>query len=163
MDYSKFIKEDEKIELSATQDKLSYLKNSLLGNILYIILWIGFDIFFVYVITMDGIKEQFWYTLITVAGLNLLRVWTYVFKCLKDFEFLKTSAYVLTDKALYFINDGKYKSVKRIDFSEIVVVEKSEYYCDGFYVASEKENIQVINIKNESELFTKIANLVKQS
>lgn len=163
MDYNKFInKGEEKIEFSARQDKLSYLKNSLISNILYIILWIGFDVFFVYVITMDGIKEQFWYTLITVAGLNLLRVWTYVFKCLKDFETLNITSYVLTDKALYFIQDGKYKSVKRIALSDVVVVEKSEYYCDGFYVASGKENIQVINIKNENEFFTKIANIMKR-
>ena len=41
------------------------------------------------------------------------------------------------------------------------VVEKSEYYCDGYFAASEKENIHIINTKNDSELFIKITELIK--
>ena len=157
MDYTKVINEGEEIEVVASQSKQAYLKNSLLANIIYIILWIGFDIFFVYVITMDGVKEQFWYMTISVIGLNVLRIWTYVFKCLKDFSELKV-VYILTDKAVYLYSDGKFKDLKRLAYEDIITLEKSEYYYDGFYVAGKGCTIKIINTPQEAELFTKLAN-----
>ena len=79
----------------------------------------------------------------------------------EEFETIKATSYILTDKAFYMITNGKYKSTKRIALEDIIVVEKSEYYCDGYFAASEKENIHIINTKNDSELFIKITELIK--
>ena len=161
MDYSKFIAEGETVECTYQKSKGSWIKNSILANIFYVILWLGFDAFFVYVITMDGVKEQFWLTLITVAGLNLLRVWTYGLKFFKETAEMEKTAYVMTDKAIYYICDGKFKTTTRIAYEDIIAVEKSEYYYDGFYVGSANQTIRVIDIANETELFGKLAGKIK--
>lgn len=161
MDYSKLVEEGEAIERVEAQSKTAYLKNVLMANLFYIVLWIGFDIFFIYVISTKGVTEQFWFVTISVAGLNLLKIWMFVFKCLKDFAEVKTTAYAITDKAVYFFNDGKFKDYKRIAYSEIITIEKSEYYYDGFYIASADKFIKVINT-NEQELFVLLAEKIKQ-
>ena len=85
-----------------------------------------------------------------------------MFKCLKDFEDIKSTAYIVTDKAVYYYKDGKFKDLIRISYEEIITVEKSDYYYDGFYIASENKTIKVINTC-EIELFNLLVEKVKKS
>ena len=147
------IKDGEVIEFTAESSTSQHIKNSIISNIMYIVLWLAFDVFFIYIISKENISQQFWFITIPICGLNLLRVWVYVFDILKKKTEIAKTGYCLTNKALYYFSDGKYKELKRIGFEEIVAVEKSEYLCDGFFVASLDKTIQVINIKEEKELF----------
>ena len=113
--------------------------------------------------TLKTVKEEFWLVLIPVCGFNLLIIWTYIFKVLKEYTEKKESGYVLTDKAIYSYSNGKYKQLNRIALEDIVVVEKSEFIYDGFYVASLNTNIHITNIKEERELFDILIKYVKNS
>lgn len=162
MDLSKIINAGETVERTEKQTRRACLKNSLMANLFYIILWIGFDIFFIYVISMKGVTEKFWFVTISVAGLNLVRLWVYVFNCFKLFAEADATTYIFTDKAVYYYYNGKFKDLKRIGYEEIITLEKSEYYYDGFYVASADKMIKVVNT-NEVELFAFMGKKIKEA
>lgn len=161
MDYTKIINEGEKIEKVEAQTKWACLKNSLMANLFYIILWVGFDIFFIYIISMKSVTEQFWFVTISVGGLNLVRIWVYFFNCLKSFSEADATKYIFTDKAVYYYNNGRFKDLKRISYEEIITIEKSEYYYDGFFVGSADKTIKIVNTK-EVELFEYLAEKIKK-
>lgn len=161
MEILNHINENEVIEINAECKVGSQIKSTLLANLMYIILWVAFDVFFVYIITIESIQQDFWFITIPVCGFNLLIVWTYVFKVLKEKASLKGTGYILTDKAFYYYADNKYKQLQRIDLQDIITVEKSEYIADGFYVASLTNNIHVKNIQEEKELFDALVQKVK--
>ena len=111
--------------------------------------------------TLETVKQEFWLVLIPVCGFNLLVVWIYIFNLLKAGVECKDTGYILTDKAFYYYSNNKYKQLIRIAFEDIMVVEKSEYIGDGFYVASLKTTIHVKNIKEEQVLFNELIKVVK--
>lgn len=155
IDKSEVVKENFKYSVKAS------LKNSLMANLLYVILWVAFDAFFIYLISLKTITQEFWLVLIPVCGFNLLIVWVYIFKMLKEYANQKNAGYVLTEKALYYYQDGLYKQLIKINLQDIAVVEKSEYIYDGFYVASLDSFIYVKNIQKEKELFNMLIEIVK--
>ncbi len=155
---------NEKVEYRVGATLKAHLKNVLLANIIYIVMWIAFDVFYIYITSNNSIGNGFWLVTITVGGLNLLLLWTFIFKTLKVGADLKNTGYILTDKALYYYCDGeKYKDLKRIAIEDIIAVEKSEYFVDGFYVVSEKSFIKVFNILNETEFFNILASRVTKA
>lgn len=147
------VSDDETLEEVYKFSKSIYLKGSLLANLIYTIMWIAFDIFFIYIMCIENVSQKFWFVIIPICGLNIIKIWMYIFKVLKDINDNKQSGYALTDKAVYYYNDGKYKELKRISFEEIVALEKSEYYSDGFFVATLTNVIHVKNIAEQKELF----------
>lgn len=155
------IKDDESIEAVYDSSKKCFFKNTVFANIIYILMWIAFDAFFIYVLTIEAVIKQYWFICIPAAGFNLIVLWTFVFKYLKVASDLKTSGYVVTDKAFYYYNDGNYKELKRIAFNDIVALEKSEYFGDGFYVATLTSTIHVLNIKEEMQLFNYITEKIR--
>lgn len=155
------INKDEKIEINAELNIGTNIKNSIMSNLIYIIMWLAFDVFFIYIMTLEKVQKDFWFVLIPVCGFNLLILWTYVFKLLRIKGEIKDTGYILTNQAIYYYADNKYKQLKRISFEDIVVVEKSEFVFDGFYVASKNETIHVKNIKEEKEMFDILIKKVK--
>lgn len=158
------IAEDEIVEVNAEIKTSKQLKNSILANLLYLFMWVAFDVFSVYILTMPKVTKDFWFIVIPVAGLNVIILWVYIFKILKDATLNKNTGYVLTDKAIYYYSDNKYKILNRIALKDIVAVEKSEFIADGFYVASLTNTIHIKNVKEEKELFNAMVEKVsKQS
>lgn len=153
----------ETVKISCKIKVGEYLKNKIIANIFYIALWVAFDVFFVYLLTKENISSQFWFITIPICGLNLLTIWVFIFNLIKLKSEMNNRYYILTDKAFYYCQDEKYKETKRIELSDIVVVEKSEYLCEGFYVASLNDNIHVVNIKEEKVLFDALVQHVKQT
>ncbi len=145
------------VKLKEQKSIKAYLKNATLANLMYIILWLAFDAFFIYILTMRAVSQQFWFVLITVCGLNLLAVWIIFFKVLKLANQIKNSEYILTEDIIYYCENNTYKTIKKIEIKDIVVLEKSEYVCDGFYIATENDYIKVENIINEKQFFDEIA------
>ena len=74
----------------------------------------------------------------------------------------KSTGYVLTNKAVYYYDNGLYTSVLRIALEDIIAVEKSEYYGDGFFIASKENFIHVKNILKEKSFFLKMVERIKQ-
>ena len=118
-------------------------------------MWIAFDIYFIYLLTKDALVEKYWFTIIPLVGVNLLKIWTSVFAYLKDLSNLKTEGYVLTNKAFYHYQNGKVKDYKKINLKNIDEIKKSEYIGDGFFVISNKKSIKVNNIDCVNELILK--------
>lgn len=147
------IDEKEVIEVNAKFSAKTHVKNVLMSNIIYIMLWVAFDIFFAYLMTKDSINTQYWFMIIPLCGLNLIRIWVFVLKLMKEITDQKDTGYILTDKAIYYFSDGKYKQLIRIDLNDIVAVEKSEYISDGFYVATITSTIHINNVKEVNTLF----------
>jgi len=150
------INDDEVIELNLERSPKKLLLNSIMANIMYIILWIGFDVFFIYIMTKESVSQQYWFIMVPVCGFNLIKIWVYALKTMKDISEIKHSGYALTNKAFYYYSNGKYKELKRIEFKDIVVLEKSEYMFDGFYVASLDKHIHVNNINDMKEMFEEL-------
>ena len=156
-----FFDKDEQIEFCSKCSFKSYLKNVLLANFLYIIMWVAFDLFFVYLLTKDAIVQKYWFTILPLAGLNILKVWTSVFAYLKEKNDMNNSGYVMTNKAFYEYVDNKYKVIKKIKYEDIYAVEKSDYIVDGFFLASKTDCIKVVNTPDSSELFTRLVKKAK--
>lgn len=161
MDIINKINNDEGIESTYNYSKKAYIKNCILENLLYIFLWVAFDVFFVYMMLIESVKTEFWFVILPVGGFNLLTIWLLSFIIIKNITRKKNTGCILTDKAIYLFNKGTYKELKRIGFDEVVVLEKSDYICDGFYVASKTNHIHVKNITNEKELFEKLVEKIK--
>ena len=157
-----YLDKGEEIEVTDTFSLSSKIKNFIIGNLIYIIMWtalIGAGIYFTLrIVTVSG---DYWFVVIPVAGFVVLRLWTLIMYFLKEATENKGLGCVLTNKAVYLYRDGKYKTVEKINFGEIVIVEKSDYIADGFFVSSNKNCIHVKDIKNEKEFFEKLALKVK--
>lgn len=151
---------DEKIESIIKQSKNEHIKNYFLSNLIYIVIWLGLDAYFAYLMTLSTVNQNYWFIIIPMVGLNLLKIWTSMFAYLKATSEVKVSAYVLTNKALYFYQDGKYKTCNKILYKDVVSVKKSEYMLDGFYVASKDNFIKIINVENMEVLQKKITEMV---
>ena len=115
MDILTNIDKNEIINENAKINTKSNIKNGFLTNLIYVILWIAFDAFFVYLMTLQTVKQEFWLVLIPVCGFNLLVVWTYVFNVLKAGVDCKDTGYILTDKAFYYYSNNKHLSNEELN------------------------------------------------
>ncbi|MBQ9786504.1 MAG: hypothetical protein IJW25_03445 [Clostridia bacterium] len=162
MDILNNIDEKEVIDINAEVNVSKYIKNVLLANIIYIILWIAFDIFFIFLMTKDAVSSKFWFVSLPICGFNIIRLWAFISKILKEVKEIKDTGYVLTNKAIYYYSNNKYKELKRIALEDIVAVEKSEYMLDGFFVATQTATIHIKNIVEEKELFDSLTQILQK-
>ena len=156
--------ENEIIENEYTFSRGATVKNFLISNLIYIIMWVALLVTSIYFfVKLKTVSADYWFVIITPVGFVVLRIWTLVFNYFsKIFAENKETGYILTNRAIYYYNDGIYKSVKKIAFEDIVAVEKSEFIADGFYIASKQDVIHVCNIKDENNLFVKMVEKIKQ-
>jgi len=133
--------------------------NYIVGNLLNIIMWIALiATSFYFLLKLLSVSNEYWFVIIPPIGFVVVRLWTLVMGLIKKYSERKETGYMLTNKAIYYFNNGNYKSVKRIAFSEIIDVVKSDYLTDGFFVASNYNIIYVKDIKKEKELHVKMLN-----
>lgn len=156
--------ENEEIEMAKSFSKKMFFKNIILANLPYIIFWVLFDILSLYIMFKEAITAKYWFNVIPTIGFNIIIIWYVILKMLKGINENKNIAYVLTNFAFYKINNGKtYKNVEKILITDIVVAEKSEYICDGYYVASNTNNIKILYTNNDQELFLALAEKIKDN
>ena len=158
----KYLKKDETIQKEYRFSTMQSIKNFFVSKIIYVIMWVvlfATSVYFLF--RLLSFSSDYWFVIITPAGFVVVKLWTLVYYFLKVYEDNNKCGYVLTDKALYYYNNGKHKKVIRVAFKDITVVEKADYYFDGFYVTTKDDYILVNNIKEKNNLFEEMLQKVK--
>jgi len=118
------------------------------------------DAFFVYLIFLQEIASKYWFVSIPIIGFNILGVVALYIGCARELSGLADKTYILTDKAIYFINHSSYKQTKRIAISDVARFEKDKSNSHIFYVCTQNDFIKVEYIENEMNFYSQLAKLI---
>lgn len=157
-----FMEKDEQVIASTKVNLKMFALNKIKSYMLYIIMWVIMNGFFVYLFLMQQISNQYWFVCIPIIGFDLLGLLAIFNSIAKPSNEMADIGYVYTNKALYSYNIGRHKSVNRIAYADAKGFEKTGDGTRGFYVYAETNTIKVEYIDNEDFWYKEIAKYINQ-
>ena len=152
-----FLDKDEQV-IAITQTKLKmFTINKLKSYLIYIIMWLIMNAFFIYIYLMQEISNNYWFVCIPILGFDLLGLLAIFNSIAKPSNEIADIGYAYTNKALYMYNNGRHKYVNKILFTEVEGFEKAREGTKGFYVYSKTNVIKIEFIENEVFWYKEIA------
>lgn len=120
------LSEDEEVLLRLKPDKKDYIMESIFKGLPVVLIWSGFDTFFIYMLVSSGVLQEMGFMFIFIIGfflVHLFPVWMYVANIVRKVASYKNIEYVFTDKRI-IIRSGvivDYKMLYYSDISSVVV------------------------------------------
>lgn len=156
-----FLDKDEQI-IASTKIKLKmFALNKLRSYLLYIIMWIIMNAFFLYLFFLQ-ISTQYWFVCIPIIGFDLLGLLAIFNSISKPANEMCDIGYAYSNKALYVYNEGRHKSVNKILYSDAIGFEKTREGTKGFFVYSKTNCIKVEYIESEDFWYKEIAKYINK-
>ena len=120
------LSEDEEVLLRLKPDKKDYIMESIFKGLPVVLIWGGFDAFFIYMLVSNGALNEMGFMALFIIGfflIHLFPVWMYVANIVRKVASYKNIEYVFTEKRI-IIRTGvivDYKMLYYADISAVVV------------------------------------------
>ena len=128
--------------------------------LIYIIMWIIMNGFFVYLITLEELAYKYWFVAVPIVCFDILGILMIYTAVAKDANRLSNYSYVLTDKAIYFYDDGEHKQTKRIALDNVTHFERDKNNSHIFYVCTQNDFIKFEYVLDENNFYMQLAKSV---
>lgn len=135
---------------------LSKLKSYLM----YIIMWLLLNGFFLYLMFLQDIVEKYWFVALPFACFDIIGLLMTYTSIAKETSRIADIEYFLTDKAVYFCDNSQFKIVRKFTYEEIVKFEKDKYNSNMFYVYSKNDVITFEYMSNQTVFYAELAKRV---
>lgn len=159
MDAKDKVLPNETILYEAKANLKQCIKSRLSAWLLMIVMWVIMDAFFVYLILLKSISINYWFVAIPVIGFNVLAMLMFFVDVSREQNRVADITYILTDKAVYYINNGGFKQNIRFSIQDIVKFEKDKNSVHTFFVCV-KDNFFKVEYISDGGFYAQMAKLV---
>lgn len=126
---------------------------------LVIVMWLILDAFFVYLMLLKNISINYWFISIPMIGFNVLAIMSLFIDISREQNRVADITYILTNKAVYYINNGGFKQNIRVPIEEITKFEKDRDGVHTFFVCT-KDNYFKVEYISDGGFYSQMAKLV---
>lgn len=160
MEERKILKNNETILYKSKPSIKKCVFSKLKSYLMYIIMWLLLNGFFVYLMLLQDIVKKYWFVALPFACFDVIGLLMTYTSISKETNRVANFEYILTDKAVYFCDNSPARIVRRFAYEEIVKFEKDNYNSNLFYVQSQNDVICVEYIANQADFYAELAKRV---
>lgn len=160
MEAKEIVNTNENVLLTAKYSVKACAVSKLKACSLYIFMWVIMNAFFVYLTLLEKISYKYWFVSVPIICFDIIGILALYNFISKSINKIAEYTYVITDRAFYFYNGGKYKQLKRFSFQDITYFEKDKRDSHIFYVCSKNDYVEVAYIQNEVEFYSLLAKMI---
>ena len=160
MDINQIVRADETVLYKSKPSTKKCLTSKLKSNLMYILMWVLMNGFFVYLLLLQDIAKKYWFVGIPILCFDLLGLLALYTAISKEANRISDLEYVLTNKAVYYINNSSFKQIKRIYFNDITRFEKDSSNANVFYVCTKDDALKFEYLSNEDAFYSELAKKV---
>lgn len=163
------LSEDEEVLLRLKPDKKDYIMESIFKGLPVVLIWGGFDAFFIYMLVSSGALNEMGFMALFIIGfflIHLFPVWMYVANIVRKVASYKNIEYVFTEKRI-IIRTGvivDYKMLYYADISSVVVkvgLWDRMFKVGDLYITTVNQNAVLEDIHSPYQYADKIQEIVR--